>query len=174
MKNLIRWLRGGLAALALLATLASPLPARAAAGTWTLYANAKLQSWGAAFNIGTDTFVMVLLSASYTPAVNTDATWADVSAYEVSCTGYTAGGATATLSKALAAGTVTVSMTTVSWTSSTCTAKYAAIVRRAGGSLVSGDKLLTYLDLNTASGSATVSTTNGTLSVSASSGLFTQ
>ena len=167
-------LRLALAALFLLSAPLYPLPAFAAAGNWTVYANAKLQSWGAAHNIGTDTYVLVLLTMSYSPTVNTDATWAEISSFEASCPGYSAGGSTATMSKALATGVVTVSMTAVSWASSTCTVKYAVIVRRAGGSLVSGDKLLAYVDLNTASGSSTVSTTNGTLQVTAASGVFTQ
>ena len=174
MKKLVAFLRGGIAALVLGASLLGPGPALAAPGNWVVYPQAKFQSWAAAHNIGTDTYVMILVNAAYTPTVNTDATYADVSANEASCTGYTTGGQVATLSKAISSGVVTISMTAVSWASSTCTVKYAVLIRRAGGSLVSGDKLLSYLDMNTASGSSTISTTNGTLQVSAPSGVFTQ
>lgn len=174
-KSLFSATRAALAVCLLVASFIAPYPAHAAAGTWTMYANAKLSVWGAGHNIGTDTYVAVLLTASYTPVTNTHATWADISAFEVSaCTGYTAGGQTATLAKALSTGTVAITLTALSWPGLTCTQKYVAIVRRAGGSLVSGDRLLTLLDLDTASGSATVSTVAGTLGVTASPNLFSQ
>lgn len=171
--NLKRTLRFALASLFLSTAALLPNASFAAAGTWTIYANAKLQAWGAGHNIDTDVYVMVLLGPGYTPIVNSDATYVDVSANEITGTGYSAGGQVITLSKALATGTVTVSMTSNTWPTCTCTAKYAAIVRRAGGSTVSGDKLLGYLDLNVGGG-LTISSTAGNFTVTAGSGLFTQ
>ena len=55
----------------------------------------------------------------------------------------------------------------------TITAKYAVIVKGTAGSLASTDKLVGYVDLDTTSGSTTVSSTNGTFSVNTPSGLFT-
>lgn len=83
-------------------------------------------------NLGTDTLKVALLTSSHSFAASsvTNDTWADISANEVSGTGYTAGGATLT---SLA---VTVDNTDnegvfdaadVTWSSSTITARYAVI-----------------------------------------------
>lgn len=117
-------------------------------------------------DLDSDTIVCVLLSASYTPGRTTHSTWADVSAYEVTGTNYNAGGqALANKTMTHSGGTGTWDADDVVWSSSTITAKYAALVRRAGGSLVSGDLLLAYLDLNTASGSATLASAGGAFTV---------
>jgi hypothetical protein len=170
----LRLSRAVVAVLFLLWSIAVPIQgARAAAGNWTVFANAKLASWQAGFNIGSDTIVMVLVTSGYTPVTNTHATWADVSANEVSTGGgYTAGGQSVTASVSLSTGTVTFNLTAVTWSSATITAKYAVLVRRGSSSLVSGDKLLAYLDLN--SGGGSVSSSSGNFTVSAPSGVFTQ
>jgi len=107
-----------------------------------------------------DTFKAVLLSSSYTPNQQTDETWADCSAYEVSGTGYTAGGLE------LANKTVTDSSLVITldcddfeWASSTITAKTCVIVHQAGASLASGDYLLCYIsaDANQSSSGTTFS-----------------
>lgn len=117
-------------------------------------------------DLDSDTIVCVLLSASYTPGRTTHSTWADLSAYEVTGTGYTAGG------QELAGKAVTHSSGTgkfdaddVVWSGSTITAKYAALVRRAGASLVSGDLAIAYADLNTDSGAATMASAGGPFTV---------
>jgi len=111
-------------------------------------------------DLDSDTIVCVLLGSGYTPARTTHATWADVSAEEISGTGYTAGGqALANKTMTHSSGTGTFDADNVVWSTATITAKYAVLVRRAGASLVSGDLLIGYVDLNTASGSATVSST---------------
>jgi hypothetical protein len=117
-------------------------------------------------DLDSDTIVCVLLSASYTPGRTTHSLWSDVSTYEITGTGYTAGGA-ALAGKAVthSSGTGKFDADDVSWTTATITAKYAVLVRRAGGSLVSGDLLIGYLDLNTDSGSATASSTASTFTV---------
>lgn len=146
--------------------------ATAAPGNWTLYAHARQNSWLAAYNIGTTNFNLILVTSSYTPSVNNDATYADVSANEVAAGGgYSTGGQTATVTQSLSSGTLTVSMSAVTWSSATITAKYAVLLSRAGGSLASTDKLVVYLDLN--SGGGSVSSTSGNFTVSAPSGLFT-
>jgi hypothetical protein len=117
-------------------------------------------------DLDTHTFRMVLLTSSYTPNQSTHATWADLSAAEVA-----AGGGYSTHGRLLAMGlsraglVVTVDCDDQTWTSSTITAKYAAIVRDAdaNGALASTDMVLAFVDLETAGGS--VSTTNGPLSV---------
>lgn len=117
-------------------------------------------------DLDSDTIVCVLLSASYTPGRTTHSTWADVSAYEVSGTGYTAGGqALANKTMTHSGGTGTWDADDVVWSSSTIEAKYAVLVKRAGGSLVSGDLLIGYCDLNAASGSATLASAGGAYTI---------
>lgn len=117
-------------------------------------------------DLDTDTIVCVLLSESYTPDRTAHATWANVSAYEVSGTGYTAGGqALANSAVTHAAGTGKWDADDVTWATATIAAKYAVLVRRAGGSLVSGDLLLAYVDLNTTDAASTVSSTGSAFTV---------
>lgn len=128
-------------------------------GTFTVYSNAVLNISTAAINLNSDTIVMVLVTAAYTPAVNTDATWANVSSNEVATgNGYTQGGqALTSQSCTLTTATVTFTSATagVSWSAATFTCKYAVLVRRAGGSLASTDKLVGYADLSSGGGSVT-------------------
>lgn len=117
-------------------------------------------------DLDSDTIVCVLLSASYTPDRTAHSTWADVSAYEIAGTGYTAGGV-ALANKAMthSAGTGKWDADDVTWATATITTKYAVLVRRAGGSLVSGDLLIAYEDLNTDGVSDTVSSIAGPFTV---------
>lgn len=144
-----------------------------AAGNWTLYQAAKLTLTQGGIVLGTDTLVGVLVLAAYTPAVNTDATYANISANEATGTGYTAGGQVMTgVTDTATGGVVTLTSAALSWPSSTITAKYCAILKRAAGATASTDKLLCYVDLN--SGGGSVSTTSGTLSITMNaSGIFT-
>lgn len=146
-----------------------------AAGNWvpfTINMTDVLMSGG--IDLDSDNVVCVLLSASYTPSANTQSLWSSLSAYEVTGTGYTAGGQLlANKTVTHSGGTGTWDSDNVAWTTSTITAKYAALVRRAGASLVSGDLILAFVDLNTASGSATVSSTASTFTVTmAATGLI--
>ncbi|WP_428485935.1 hypothetical protein [Rhodopila sp.] len=145
-----------------------------AAGNVTVYSNAALALTKAAMNLASDTFVCILVTASYTPAPNTDATYANVSANEVATGGgYTQGGVVLTsVTDTLSGATVTYNAAAASWSSATITAQYAVIVHRAGASLASTDLLLSYVNLN--SGGGSVSSTNGTFSVTwNASGIFT-
>jgi hypothetical protein len=49
---------------------------------------------GAGLDLDSETIKMALLDSGYTPDVDADEFWDDVSANEISATGYTAGGAT--------------------------------------------------------------------------------
>lgn len=140
---------------------------------YTINMTDVLESGG--IDLDSDTIVAVLLSASYTPGRTTHSLWSDVSAYEVTGTNYSAGGvALANKTMTHSGGTGTWDADDVSWTTATLTAKYVALVRRAGGSLVSGDLLIGYMDLNTAGGSSTVSSTNSTFAVQwSASGIMT-
>lgn len=119
-------------------------------------------------DLDSDTIVCVLVSASYTPNRLTHSQWSDVSAYQVTGTGYTAGGqALANKANTYDSGTGVGKWDAddVVWPSSVITAKYAVLVRRAGGSLASGDLLIGYLDLNTADGAATLASAGGDFTV---------
>lgn len=146
-----------------------------AAGNWTLYQSFKLGLTQAGFNLtsGAANVAMVLVAAAYTPAATTDTTYANISANEVTGTGYTAGGQIVTSETDTASGgTVTVNAGAASWASSTITAKYAVLVYRAtAGTPASTDKLIGYVDLN--SGGGAISSTASTFSVTSSSGFFT-
>ena len=144
------------------------------AGSWKVYGTAAEKVSRATLDLDGAAFRIVLLTSGYTPVQGTHGTWADMSAAEVSGTGYAANGLAITQAVSRSGTVVTFDCDDKSWASSTLTAKYAAIVRDAdaNGALVSGDDLLAYVDLETGGGS--VSTTAGTLSITMNaSGLFT-
>jgi hypothetical protein len=144
-------------------------------GNFTVYGAAKESLVTGAIDLNTDNFSAFLATASYTPTVNSDDTYSDVSANEVpNGSGYATGGIDlGALAVSRSGGTVTVDETTnPSWTSATFTCKYFVVARRAGGSLAAGDLLLGYCDLETGGGSISVS--SGTLTININAlGLFT-
>jgi hypothetical protein len=96
-----------------------------------------------------DTVKVALLSSSYTPNQTSHGYFSDVSAYEVSGTGYTAGG------QALASKTVTKDTTNkvvvfdaadTTWANSTITARYAVLYDDSGAT-ASTKALIGYIDL---------------------------
>lgn len=77
-----------------------------------------------------DTIKVMLLSSSYTPNQDTHDYLDDVSTYQVTGTGYTAGGATLaskTITYDSATNTVVLDAADVTWASSTITARYAVV-----------------------------------------------
>ena len=135
-----------------------------AAGNWTVYTAAALELGEGGFDFATDTLVCVLVTNSYVPAPNTDATWANVSAYEQATGGgYTAGGEVLSGVTWTQSGAVNeLTATSPSWAAFTDTDRYAVIVQRAGASLASTDKLLAYCDLG---GGTTITGGGGTLTI---------
>lgn len=133
----------------------------------------KLLDSSAKINLVTDTIKVALLTASYTPNIDTQVFWSDVSANESSGGGYTAGGATIT-------NPVVTTDTTndkgkfdaddTSWSiSSTLTARYAILYKSTG--TASTSPLIGYIDLGStlSVGSGMVSivwSANGILTVS--------
>lgn len=78
----------------------------------------------------TDTIKVALLTNAYTPDQDAHNYFDDVVAYEVSGTGYTAGGATLsnkTNSYNAATNVITLDADDVTWASSTITARYAVV-----------------------------------------------
>jgi len=143
------------------------------AGAIKVYGAALERLLEGGIDLDTDTFVVTLHTSSYTPNQSTHGLWSDVSGTEVSGAGYTGGGVVlASITSNRSGLVVTFDAADVSWTSATITAKYAVVTRRAGGSLVSGDFLLSFLDLETDGGS--ISSTAGTFSVAwDAGGIFT-
>jgi|ERR1700733_1317548 len=70
-----------------------------------IYTKAKNSVLNGSFNFASDTLKFMLLTSSYTPSQDNDGVYSDISANEVSGTGYTAGGVTlsgVTVTKTLA------------------------------------------------------------------------
>lgn len=81
------------------------------------------------FDMNSDTFKIMLLTSSYTPAA-THTVLADVSGNEITGTGYTAGGATlASVTWTSASGTTTFDAADVTWSNATFTCRYAVIYK---------------------------------------------
>lgn len=95
----------------------------------------------------TDTIKVMLLENTYTPDQDTHDYVDDVSANEVSGTGYTAGGATisnASISYDSATNKTKLDADNVTWSSATLTARYAVIYCDTG--VESTSALIAYLD----------------------------
>lgn len=112
-----------------------------------VYNAAKCSFLKADIDLESDTIRLILMTDSYTPDIDTQDFWNDISANEVSGTGYSSGGAT------LANKTVTQDDTDdegvfdaddVTWTTSTFTARYAVLVKWTGVSSTSD--LIGYWD----------------------------
>ena len=101
----------------------------------------------------TDTFKVMLVNSTY--AAIADETKkdnhvkrSDVTANEVSGTGYSAGGATVTVSvtKSTANNRVDISLGGTNWTTSTISA-YGAVYYKSRGGSDSADEIIAYIDL---------------------------
>lgn len=138
--------------------------------TTKTYGSLIAKAFNKEVDFDSDTIKVALLSSSYTPNQDTDDYWNDVSAYEVTGTGYTAGGATlANKSVAYTSGTNTTKFDAddVSWTSSTITARYAVIYDSTGTASTSA--LIGYVDFG-----SNQSSSSGTFSIVwDSAGIFT-
>lgn len=142
-------------------------------GAWTVYSNAALALANAQIDLATSNFNLILVTNSYTPAPNTDSTYANVSANEVTGGGYTVGGVSLpTDSVTLTGGTVTFLAGNPSpWSAFSATFRYGVVVRRAGVSLAPSDLLLCYSDLG---GGSSVTGTGTSLTVTMNAaGTFT-
>lgn len=114
-----------------------------------------------AVDFDTDTLKVMLVTATYSPNVDTHAFRSDVT-NEISGTGYSAGGVT------LASPTVTADTTDdegvfdaadSSWSSATFTARAAVIYKSRGGAS-SADEIICYIDFG-----ADKSCSNGTFTI---------
>ena len=127
-----------------------------------MYGNLVRRAFNGEVDFDTDTIKVALATSSYTPDQDNDQTWSQVSAYEASGTGYTAGGA------ALSGKTITYDGTNnvtvldaddVTWANSTITARYAVIYDDKGASDTE-KVLLGYVDFG-----VNQSSTNGNFTI---------
>ena len=112
-----------------------------------LYGNFGLKALNKEIDFDTDTIKVALLSSSYTPDQDAHDYFNDVSAAEVSGTGYTAGGntlASKTATYDSANNVVILDAADTTWASSTITARYAVIYDSTGTSSTS--PLIGYVD----------------------------
>lgn len=143
-----------------------------AAGSFTLYNQAKQGFFDGSHDWDTDSYYLHLLDAAYTPAV-THNDWQDVSANETTETSYAA---QAIASKAVNGGTATatvvVDAANVSFGTNVSISAQYAVVRKGTATPGATDLLVGYVSLDTG---GAVTSTNGTFEVQwhASNGLFT-
>lgn len=127
-----------------------------------LYGNFLKQALNKEIDWDSDTIKVALLSSSYTPNQDTHDYYDDVSAYEVSGTGYTTGGITLASKTSTYDGAnnvIILDAADVTWSSSTITARYAVVYDDSGAS--AGTKALVgYIDFG-----SDQSSTNGNFTI---------
>jgi len=120
-------------------------------------------------DLTTDSLHIALTSNSYVPNQGTDEYWSTPQAYEITGTGYSAGGvALSSVTSSVANGVWTLNAANVSWTEATFTAYYAVIYDSTPGSASSAWPLIGYIDFGGAQ-----SPSSGTFSITWSSGIGT-
>lgn len=134
-----------------------------------IYDSTPTDEANGAINFGSDTFKVMLVNSTY--AAIADATKkrthtkrSDVTANEVTGTGYTAGGTVAavTVTKDTTNDRCDITIGAVSWAASTITASGAVVYKSRGG-LASADELVCYIDFG-----GSVSSTAATFALSSS------
>jgi len=126
-----------------------------------LYGNFLLKALNKEVDFDSDTIKVALLTSSYTPNQDTHDYFNDVSTYEVTGTGYTAGGITlASKTATYDSGTnvIVLDAADVTWSSSTITARYAVVYDSTGTSSTSA--LIGYVDFG-----SDQSSTNGNFTI---------
>ena len=126
-----------------------------------LYGNFLLKALNKEVDYDTDTIKVALLTSSYTPDQDAHDYFNDVSTYEVSGTGYTAGGNTlASKTATYDSGTnvIVLDAADTTWASSTITARYAVVYDSTGTSSTSA--LIGYVDFG-----SDQSSTNGNFTI---------
>lgn len=145
-----------------------------AAGAFKLYDNALLKIINGTINLSGGTVFAVLTSVAHTPNKATHSVYSDISGNVIADAGYAAQTVTG-IAIALVPGAtpeVTLDSANISFgTNVTLTAKWCHLVWSADGTLAAADHLLGFADLNTDSGSAVLSSTNGNFAVNTPNGL---
>ena len=126
-----------------------------------LYGNFLLKALNKEVDFDSDTIKVALLTSSYTPSQDTHDYFNDVSTYEVTGTGYTAGGSTLASKTATydsATNVIVLDAADVTWSSSTITARYAVVYDSTGTASTSA--LIGYVDFG-----SDQSSTNGNFTI---------
>jgi hypothetical protein len=126
-----------------------------------LYGNFLLKALNKEVDFDSDTIKVALLSSSYTPDQDAHDYLNDVSSFEVTGTGYTAGGNTLgskTATYDSANNVVILDAADTTWSSSTITARYAVVYGSTGTSSTS--PLIGYVDFG-----SDQSSTNGNFTI---------
>ncbi len=127
-----------------------------------LYGNFLAKALNKEVDWDSDTIKVALLSSSYTPNQDTHDYFDDVSANEVTGTGYTSGGQTLgskTVTYDSANNVIVLDAADVTWSSSTITARYAVVYNDSGATAAS-KALIGYVDF-----SSDQSSTNGNFTI---------
>ena len=126
-----------------------------------LYGNFLVKALNKEVDYDTDTIKVALLTSSYTPDQDAHDYLNDVSSYEVSGTGYTAGGntlASKTVTYDSANNVIVLDAADTTWASSTITARYAVVYDSTG--TASTSTLIGYVDFG-----SDQSSTNGNFTI---------
>lgn len=116
--------------------------------TSLLYTNALLNAFSGKINYPSDTIKVALLTSSYTPNQDTHDFFDDVTTYQVTATGYTAGGATLGSKTLTVASSKTIMLDSgdVTWTiTGSVTFRYA-VVYDATPATDATRPLISYMD----------------------------
>lgn len=117
--------------------------------TSKMYLNAIRAVWNKQVDWDTDDIRVMLVSSAYTPNQDTHDFLDDVTSYEVSGTGYTAGGLSLqnkSVTVDAANNVVVLDADDATWANSTITARYAVVYNNTGAS-AAAKPLISYLDL---------------------------
>ena len=125
-----------------------------AAGEFTL-TNAGQLNWAKGdIDLDSNTITAVLVLETHTPNIATDATYNDIITNECADGDYAAVDLTGKTLAEASAGVVEFDAAQVDFGNPvSITAKYIYLVQKAGASLVAGDLIFGFMDLNTAGGS---------------------
>lgn len=127
-----------------------------------IYNNAIWWAAKGAIDFDSDTFYVMLVDNTYTPNKDTDNFRDDVTAKEVTGTGYVAGGQAATVTVAAIDTTndrIEITLGGSVWASSTITARYGVYYKHRGGAS-SADELIAVVDFG-----SDISSTAGTFTL---------
>lgn len=147
-----------------------------AASPWRMFASAKKGFFNGTIDFDTDTLRMALVKSTWTPNLNTNAAWADISANETtSGNGYTTGGQAITGTVNEASGTTTLSATAdSSWTAAggSVVSRYAVIYKVGAANGIT-NPLVGYCLLDVTPADITVTDGNTFIVQRPASGFFT-
>lgn len=131
-----------------------------------IYSSFGLYLGKGAIDFDNDSFKVGLMTSSYSPSQNTETKWSDVSGYEASGTGYSAGGvAVSSISWSRSSNVATLDFADASWSSSSITARYGVLYDDTHAD----DPLIVCFDLG-----MEYTSVNGTFAIQFnSSGIFT-